>query len=475
MSQAPLRQYLQVLRRNVLLLVLLPTIAVVSAAALTAAQESIYRTEMKLFVGQVGGGLQPAIGTQPLTQTMTNLLQSEVVTRTAIRRAGVDTTPEKVLRKLTVNVKPDSAVLDVALDWPDQREGAALLGQIATVFTAQVRTKLGLGSNSSGLDSQSSKLLFFTTVFDPPHVLPERVSPRAAVNVGFAGVLGLLLAVTFSFLRETLDDRIRGRRDAETAFEAPVIGALPRGAHRKPLTTVLAGDTDRRGIGDAVRMLRANLRFSRSGVNGPAVLVTSPREGEGKTTVSACVALALALGGKRVLCVDADMRAPKLHRVLGVADSGPGLLDVVQGRATVDDVLQPVDLSAIMGSPLDHSLTNGDGPAGPAVAGSLFLLPAGGPTRDDVMLEAEMVRRLIDSVAGRAEYVIFDSPPLLTNGDAFPLALQVDNVIIAARDGRTTKAGAEATRETLRGLGADRVSVVLTHTGRHQAYPDRSA
>ncbi len=471
MTQAPLRHYLNVARRNLLLLVLFPVVALAGAALLTAIQESEYHADMKIFVGQAGGGLQPVIGTQPLTQTMTNLLQSDIVVRTAIERLRLDATPKDVSKRLTVTTLPDSSVLDVGLDWRDRREALALLDEIARLFSSRVKEKLGLSTSESTLDVKSSKVLFFATVFDPPHLKPDRVSPTPLKNLAFGGVLGLLLGLVAVVLREGLDDRIRGKGEAEEAFGAPVIGALPRGAHKHPLATLRSGKEDRRGIAEAVRMLRATLRFSSAGVGGPAVLVTSSREGEGKTTVAACVALALAVGGKRVVCIDADLRRPRLHELLGISADGVGLVDVVRGRAEIHDVLRPVDLAQARSS-------NGHGGSdvlAAAETGSFRLLPAGDPTGEDVTLEADVIRRLVDGLAGETDYVIFDAPPLLTSGDAFPLAQLTDNVIVAVREGRTTRTGAEGVRETLRGLGAQRVSVVLTNTGTHEGYSEGGA
>jgi capsular polysaccharide biosynthesis protein/MinD-like ATPase involved in chromosome partitioning or flagellar assembly len=466
MSQAPLRHYLQVLRRHVALLILIPACAIAAAALVTAGQDPVYHADMKIFVGQAGGGVQPSIGTQALTQTMSNLLESDVVARTAIERLRIDTTPKEVARKLKVSVKPDSSVLDVGLDWSDRRQAVALLNEIADVFTRLVKEKLGLSSSSTTLGSQSSRVLFFASVFDPPHVAPDQVSPRPARNVGFAAALGLLLGVVFAFFRDNLDDRIRGRRDAETSFNAPVIGALPRGAHSHPLDTLRSSDGDRRGIAEAVRIMGANMRFSVWNVDGPMVLVTSSQEREGKTTVAACVGLALAAGGKRVVCVDADLRRPKLHELLGVEPRDGGLKGVIQGRTRLEDALQDVEFA-----PLSR---NGAGGSAPAHTASLKLLPAGGPGSRDVILEADTIKGLVEQLTQHADYVIFDAPPLPSSGDTFALALHSDNIIVAARDGRTTKGRAEGVRETLQGLGAaKRVAVVLTHTGPHETYAER--
>ena len=188
------------------------------------------------------------------------------------------------------------------------------------------------------------------------------------------------------------------------------------------------------------------------GISGPNIVVTSASSHEGKSTVAANLGAALARAGKRVVCVDADVRRPSLHLLLGVDPDSPGLVDVLENGVELGEALQPVELI--------QPTLNGGGPL--EAHGRLEVLSAGStPSSAIGVLTPEAVAAIMEQLRERADYVVFDSPPLLV-ADSFPLALQSDNLIVVARRGRTTRDQAEAVRATLEGLGIEKVGIVLT-------------
>ena len=220
---------------------------------------------MSIFVAQAGGGFQPILGSQSLSQTMSNLLQSDIVANQAIKDLGLDTTPEKLRKKLKVSFKPDSSVLDVSYDSPQKPLAVAVLGSIALEYTRLVDEKLGVRSRaqrggSSPCRSSSRRSLI-------PRICRKSGFRRSrAKNLGFAIALGLVLGIILAIARESLDDRIRGRRDAEEWFGAPVIGALPKSANG--ITPFAISGERKRGhevLMESLYALRANLEFSQDG------------------------------------------------------------------------------------------------------------------------------------------------------------------------------------------------------------------
>ena len=119
-------------------------------------------------------------------------------------------------------------------------------------------------------------------------------------------------------------------------FKLPLLGLVPaiRGERVAILTGAVPHD-----FGEAFRSLRTSLVFTSGGDRTRIIAVTSSQPLEGKTTTAANLALALALGGSRVLLIDADMRRPGLHKTIGV-ENVVGLSHLLVGQARVRDAVQ---------------------------------------------------------------------------------------------------------------------------------------
>ena len=455
-SESPLRQYLEILRRQAWLVVLIPVVALGATILFFATQEPVYRASTTLVAGErPREDLRPVLGSTSLTRTLTNLLESDLVARSVIRELDLDVSKERFLEKLKVEVLPDTSVLEVSYDSTDPDAALSVITELATIFTRRLDETLGV--NDGGSSSRAESFDLVVRVFDAPHVEAEPVERSEATAIAFAGVLGLALGIVLAVGRDALDSRIRDRKDAEGWFGAPVLGALPKGMRGKPPPGIgPKSASDARHEAERVAsldLLRAKLEFTQQrGAPARTVVVTSATSEEGKSTVAASLALTLARAGKHVICVDADMRRPSLHRLLGFSGEAPGLADVFKSDVGLEDVLLPIDFGGNDG--------NGVGPSD--LRGRLEVLPAGTVTSPlSGPLSPEAAAALMELLHERAEYTIFDAPSLLV-ADAFPLAVQSDQVLVVARRGRTTMEQAESVRLTLEGLGVKRVGIVLT-------------
>jgi succinoglycan biosynthesis transport protein ExoP len=468
-TPAQLSQYLRVARRQGWLIVLVPAIALAAAAAIVTQQTPVHRASMDLVVAQSGGDVQPVIGSQPLTQTMTNLLESSVVAQSVIDNLGLNVTPATMLKRIHVSTRPDSSVLEVSYDSTSRTEAVSVLSQIASVFTKLVDEKLGISSTSGGFQTNGSKPLIFATVFDPPHLEPGQVSPKPLRTLIFAGALGLLVGLGLAIARESLDDRIRNKRDAQEAFGAPVIGSLPKGSRGKPSFAMNGEVRGPEGLIDALHLLQARLEFSPDASSGPLIIVTSALQDDGKSTVVANLGTVMALSGRDVICIEADFRRPSLHRYFMLAPGLPGLTDLIESDADLEAVLRPITLIdkgvnahqvTVMAARYGHSAVPKS--SEPPLGGRLRVLPMGHPVENPAaVLSSKKLAVVLAELAQAADYLIFDVPPLVVS-DAFPLLLRSNTVLVVARRGRTTRMRAQAVRETLAGLGTERIAVVMT-------------
>jgi capsular polysaccharide biosynthesis protein/Mrp family chromosome partitioning ATPase len=447
-----LRQYLRTVKRQAWLVILVPTLVVGAMFLVTKTQDPVYRASMTLLVGEQADKGPPSLGDNSLTRNMVTLLESDYVTRTVIRNLRLDMTAEEFKEKLSVDVLPETSVLNVGYDSTDPDLALRVVDQIRRIYPKRLDETLG--TRTPGQPRVAGSFDLVVRVFDVPHVQADPVGPKTSTNIIFGLVAGIALGLLLAVAREALDSRIRERKEAEEWFGAPIVGTLPKGMTSGPPPGVgrsRGGDARRTASLD---LLRARLEFSQGGIRGPTILVADSAPDTGKSAVAANLGAALARGGRRVVLVDADARRPRLPRALGLngADDHPGLVDVLGGQAELDDALIPIEIA--------QPEQNGAGPT--ESSGRLELLTSGtAPAPLTDYLTPEAVADLVARLRKRADYVIFDSPPLLV-AESYPLAVQSDNVLVVARRGRTTKDQAEWVRNTLDELGVDKVGVVIT-------------
>jgi tyrosine-protein kinase len=491
-------RHLRTLRRGAWLIALCLAGGLVSAAIFVSTQHSVYRASMKVVIGQGGGIFQPADAgaVDPLAQTMTNLLQSDIVARRVITKLNLSLTPREFLDRLAVSTKPQTAVLSVRYDSGDKAQAVAILRETGDVFTTLVRQRLG-GQNRSRSPVGAPTIPVSASIFDPAHLEPGRISPRPLRTIALAGALALLIGVGLVLARESLKPRIDGRDQAEESFGAPVVGTLPEKAGRTPPLGLSArqGRADEqvvRGLAPLAGWLEA-MHSARQGradeqlvralapligwleamdaTSDRVIVVTSAVDNEGKSVLVAHLGAALAAAGEEVICVEADGRIPTVSTYLGVQanSEGPesyGLLDVVDRRVELEDALHPVRA-------IPTATSNGYADAAGKAHGSrladspqerhgLRLLPAGRPRSSAAaLLTSEVLISLTTTLSSLSRYVIVDAPPLLHSPHALSLATASDTILVAAREGSTTKANAEAVRKILAAVERTRTGVVL--------------
>ena len=175
------------------------------------------------------------------------------------------------------------------------------------------------------------------------------------------------------------------------------------------------------------------------------LLFTSARPGEGKTTVVTGLALAMARAERRVLLVDADLRRPTMHRLLGL-DNTQGLVDIIGGHVRGADAAHTVKISEATGS----------------TTGVLRVVTAGRVAASALdTLQSPLLTDVIREVAAGYDVVLIDSPPLLAVSDPLLLAPWVDGVVLVVNTGAVTEADARHAKERVDQAGGRVVGVVM--------------
>lgn len=453
-GEGGLRAYLDIVRRRKLIVLAVTALAVAAAAVLSLRAQPVYRAESKIVIGQGGGLVQPGFANsiQPYTATMADLITSNIVAENVTRALNLDLSPHALLAKISTSINPQTAVVAVFVDDHDRNQAVRIDQQVAVVFSQLIADRFGHLSTGQG----SAPLT--ANVFDPAHALPGRVSPKPAQDIVIAFVLGLVLGLVGAFLREHFDRGLRTRDDVEAAYGVPVISQIPfvrLSKDERPLLIDGRGET-----AEAFRALRANLQYL--AVQRPlrTILITSASPEQGKTTVTANLAITLARSGASVVVVDGDLRRPRLEQTFEVGSGVAGLTSVLVGAADLQSVLRDIPVAADPGQE----------------GGRVALVPSGPlPPNPSELLSSAQMTSVLDRLSAQFDYVLIDSPPVLLVADALELARNADGVLIVVRRSRSSTDEARELRTTVARLGLQLLGTVFTDVepvGSYGAYSD---
>lgn len=290
---------------------------------------------------------------------------------------------------------------------------------------------------------------------------PYAPRPRRSAELGAA--FGFVLGIGLAFLREKLDTRLADYREVREIMQLPIIGRvgrIPEEALAKgPL--VVMSETDGRAA-EAIRALRNSLQFAALGEESRVLMVVSAQKGEGKSLLTANLALTLALAGKRVVIVDADLRRPRLHTLFRVRNS-VGVSTVIAGITPLADAIQSYEPAA---SPVVTVASTGrehtsSGEASPMNT-TLWILTSGPtPPNPGEMVSSKRCATMIQELIGQGfDYVLIDSPAFLPVGDTAALAAVADSILYLVNMEVTRKPVLEEAKDFLAALPPKTLGIV---------------
>jgi polysaccharide biosynthesis transport protein len=293
---------------------------------------------------------------------------------------------------------------------------------------------------SGELQTTNARLLDAAIVPKWPVWPRERLNLVMAVLAGFVLVVGLVLALEF------LKPRIKTAQDIGDALGLPVLGITPkiRRNKRQLVNPALGGLPP--AFREALGAVRARMLLSSSTADLRALAVTSSTTGEGKTLIASSLAISMALTGRRVLLVDADMRRPQLHRMFELARS-PGLAEVISTNAPVSTAIRQSSLQ------------------------DLLVLPAGNAlSSPSELLDTDRFRFVIRELTTIFDLVVLDCPPVMAVADAAIIGNAAAAGLFVIGAGVTSREVAQTAIDRLVAAQAQVIGVVL-----NKAEPDRHA
>ncbi len=281
--------------------------------------------------------------------------------------------------------------------------------------------------------------------------------PQKSKALATSLALGLFAGLGLALLREWKDQRLRSSEEISALLGLPVLGSVPSmGAPKQ--TPAVRGQKVRISPdsreAEAFRTVRTAVFFGAPKGEARTLLITSPAPGEGKSTVTANLGIAMAQAGQKVLILDTDFRRPMQHRIFSLDRQVQGLSQVLAGAMTLEEAIHTTGLDKL------DVLTCGPDVPNPAE-----------------LLSSDSFAALLEQLAGWYDRVLLDSPPVAAVTDALILAALCDVTVLVLRAETSTRKVSLQARDSLAGVEARLLGVVVNDAsprsgryGYHQEY-----
>ena len=492
-DQDGMRRYLSLFWHWTWLIILLGAISAGSAYFFSQRMTPIYATSTKVLVIAAPAlqttGNNSTLTSQNLVPTYADLLTDESILGEVIHQLGLVQTTDSLANMITVSPILDTSTILITIQGSNRAQIAKIANTLVSVFIEKINTlqsdrflstkenlqtelasidKLlqaaiadeAAATNPAAKSQLGDKVLQYRSMYDTMLSNYEQVrlaevqatssvvqiglagssylqvKPKTQTNTLLAGIMGLLLAAGFVFAQDALDNTIKSADEITRILKLPVLGVIYRYTSKDgPITQT----EPRSPSSDAFRSLRTNLQYA--DVDHPirSILVTSPTAGEGKSTISANLAVVLAQADHKVTLIDGDFHRPVVHERMNLSNTRG--LTTLLGRPLIifEDILQPASVSGL------SVITAGE------------VIP---PNAIEILGSKKMAS-VLSMLLEQDSMVVLDAPPILPVADAKILAPLVDGVLLVVVLGQTTQQAARQAVENLRQVKARIIGVVI--------------
>lgn len=425
-----LRDIVSSIRRRWISALVILVLFVLAAIGLTIISPKIYTAHSQSFVALTGTGdsIDPLTGAQfaaARVKSYPEIVSSPEVLQPVIDQLHLSYSVADLSRMVSVTNPPATVLLDTQATSQSPVEAAAIADAVARQL-ALVIEKL---ETPAGATQPPLKV----TLTNPAIPPTSASAPRPIVNVVLGLILGIAVALVWIFVRNALDNTIKSSEEIRDIAGAPNLGAV---LFDKQAKTHGLAALDTVGLrSEGYRTIRANMQFVNVDKPPRSVVVTSAAPGDGKTTTACNLAVTIALQGKSVCLVEADLRRPRMNRYLDLADPA-GLTEVLSGQRELSNVTQSWNRGLI------SVIASGSIPPNPS----------------ELLASAQM-RKVLQELTTKYDIVLLDASPLLAVADAATVAAITDGAILVTRFGKSTR---DQIRHAMRALAQSNATVLGT-------------
>ena len=401
-----------VLKKWFLLILLCALIGLGGAIFYGYSSPIIYESSTTLYVEpQVNSSIvdyEGILTNSKMIKTYKQILKSRKITEKVINNLKLNISYENLLNMTTINTVSDTEMLSISVRSEYYQQAPIIANEIAAVFIEQMKEDMGI-ENIVVVDEAIENL---TPV--EPNMIKLSILGLAA---------GILVGCAFTFLLDSMDNKIKNHDDVKKYLKIKTIGMIPNynviTEQKKKLNSINSAtnikilDEPNNIASESIRMLRTNLNFMDLKVINAVSTVPS----EGKTEVLTNLALSFALLEKKVILIDCDLRKPKVHKNFGLC-RGIGVSDIVLSKNTIDyrEAIQTFKKNNV----------------------SIDILAAGSKVSNpSELINSKSFANLVDKLKQDYDLVLIDCPPISSMTDGMLVSYLSDGTIYVIESERT--------------------------------------
>ena len=368
---------------------------------------------------------------QKLVETYTKIIKSKLVLDQVISETGITYTAEELGQNVAVEAYENTEMLKISVTDSDPELSASIANSIAQVFSGEV-AKIYQMNNISVIDIAQ---------------VPEEVSNDTLTRDFFIALfISIFGSIGVIFIIYYFDDSIKLTDDLEEEIGMPVIAKVFKsdiGSKNRGKVELLVQKYPKSVVSESIKTLRTNLQFSSVDSELKTILVTSSIPGEGKSFISANLAISFTQTDKKVLIVDCDMRKGRQHRIFKLSNT-KGLSNLL-----IDDMTNYKDYINKTSIKNLYIITRGTVPPNPSE-----------------LLNSNKNSELIKILRSKFDIIIFDGVPCNGLPDSIIMSKLVDKVLIVSSESVTPRSVLESTKKQLKNVEAPVAGDVLNNVNR---------
>lgn len=439
MEEINIRDFLNYLKKYVLVIVVVALVLIIGVFIYDKSiKKPLYTTYTTIILTksnetQTGTTItqNDILLNQKLVETYSKIIKSKLVLEQVISETGVTYTAEELSENVSVEAYENTEMLKISVTDQDPELAANIANSIAQVFSGEI-AKIYQINNISVVDVA---------------VTPEEVSNNTLKrDLLIALFISIFVTIGVVFVVYYFDDTVKLTDDLEEEIGMPVVAKVFKsdiGSKNNRKIELLAQKYPKSVVSESIKTLRTNLQFSSVDEDIKTILITSSIPGEGKSFISANLAISFAQTDKRVLIVDCDMRKGRQHRIFKLSNS-KGLSNLL-----IDDMTNLKDYINKTSVPGVHVITRGTVPPNPSE-----------------LLNSKKNADLLRVLKAKYDVIIYDGVPCNGLPDSIIMSKLVDKVLIVSSDSMTPKSVLESTKKQLESVNAPIAGDVLNNVNR---------